>query len=275
MAAMVEHIYHVLSNHRLLKIPLVIIVTLLTVAFLAFAPEGLLGKADAVGYAVCHRIDLRSYHIGDRPLPLCARCTGMYLGAIVGLLYQSLIGKRCSGTPPWRVIIVFAILALAFVVDGVNSYLTLFPRFPHLYNPQNTLRLITGTGMGLVISALLYPSFQQTIWQNYKEEAALRDLRRLAILLLLAALVIGLVLTQNPLILYPLALISAGGVLILLTMIYTMLWIIVLRRENRYLHWQELSTFLILGFGFAVLQIFLIDIGRYILTGTWDGFHIG
>ncbi|GAB4476001.1 MAG: hypothetical protein Kow0088_13470 [Anaerolineales bacterium] len=272
---MVEHIYHVLSNHRLLKIPLVIIVTLLTVAFLAFAPEGLLGKADAVGYAVCHRIDLRSYHIGDRPLPLCARCTGMYLGAIVGLLYQSLIGKRCSGTPPWRVIIVFAILALAFVVDGVNSYLTLFPRFPHLYNPHNTLRLITGTGMGLVISALLYPSFQQTIWQNYKEEAALRDLRRLAILLLLAALVIGLVLTQNPLILYPLALISAGGVLILLTMIYTMLWIIVLRRENRYLHWQELSTFLILGFGFAVLQIFLIDIGRYILTGTWDGFHIG
>ena len=39
--------------------------------------EGILGHADEIGYAVCHQIDLRSFHIGDRPLPLCARCSGM------------------------------------------------------------------------------------------------------------------------------------------------------------------------------------------------------
>src|SRR5450759_1456011 len=45
-------------------------------------PPGLLGKADAIGYAVCHRISERSFHIGSIQLPLCARCSGMYLGAV-------------------------------------------------------------------------------------------------------------------------------------------------------------------------------------------------
>ena len=51
-----------------------------------FTPAGLLGKMDAIAYAVCHRIVQRSFSLGDRPLPLCARCTGMHLGAFFGLL---------------------------------------------------------------------------------------------------------------------------------------------------------------------------------------------
>ncbi|MCX8062316.1 MAG: DUF2085 domain-containing protein [Anaerolineales bacterium] len=272
---MVRLLQRALVHPKFLKFPLIFLVTLLVLGFLTFTPEGLLGKADAIGYAVCHRMDLRSYHIGDRPLPLCVRCTGMYLGAMVGLAFQWVSSKRCAGMPPRRVTAVLALLVLAFAVDGINSYLTLFPRMPSLYSPQHTLRLITGTGMGLVISAMLYPAFQQTIWQEVSQEAAIKNLRQLFILFLLTAGVDGLVLTQNPFWLYPLALISAGGVLTLLTMIYTMLWVIVLRHENRYANWRELSLFLWAGFGFALLQIILIDIGRFLLTGTWDGFHIG
>ncbi len=40
-------------------------------------PPGLAGKADAVGYAVCHRIADRSFHVDGVQLPLCVRCTGM------------------------------------------------------------------------------------------------------------------------------------------------------------------------------------------------------
>jgi hypothetical protein len=36
------------------------------------APPGLLGKADSIGYAICHRIDERSFQIFGRQLPLCA-----------------------------------------------------------------------------------------------------------------------------------------------------------------------------------------------------------
>ena len=54
----------------------------------AIAPPGLLGKADAVGYAICHRIGERSFHIGDRQLPLCARCTGEFFSAAIGVKCQ-------------------------------------------------------------------------------------------------------------------------------------------------------------------------------------------
>ena len=258
-----------------IKIPLSALVLLLTIGFLVFTPEGLLGKADAIGYAVCHRIDVRSYHIGERPLPLCTRCTGMYLGAIIGLVFQHRFGKRCSATPPRRIIAIFAFLALAFAVDGLNSYLTFFPALPHLYPPTNSLRLITGSGMGLVIAAMLYPAFQQSVYRQVRDEPALKTLSQVFSLLLSTAFLDLLVMSQNPLLLYPLALLSAAGVLILLTMIYTLLWIIVLRRENQYNHWREYATFIIAGFGFALLQIILIDLGRFLLTGTWDGFHIG
>ena len=77
--------------------PVLLAVGLLLVGWLFNTPGGLLGKADAVGYAVCHRIDLRSFYIGDRQLPLCARCTGMYLGAMLGLVYQVFFGRRRAG----------------------------------------------------------------------------------------------------------------------------------------------------------------------------------
>ena len=46
-------------------------------AWLLGTPPGILGKADAIGYAICHRILTRSFHVHDRALPLCARCTGI------------------------------------------------------------------------------------------------------------------------------------------------------------------------------------------------------
>ncbi|MFC1936831.1 hypothetical protein ACFLYP_04105 [Chloroflexota bacterium] len=45
---------------------------LMLVGWLLNTPTGLLGKADAIGYAVCHQIAHRSFHIGDRPISLCA-----------------------------------------------------------------------------------------------------------------------------------------------------------------------------------------------------------
>ena len=248
---------------------------LLAYDWLLNTPAGLLGKADALAYAVCHRIELRSFHLGDRALPLCARCTGMYLGAVLGLVFQYSRSRRRGGFPPWRVAGVLGALTLAFGVDGVNSYLHFFPGMPVLYEPQNWLRLVTGMGMGLGISAMLYPAFQQTVWAARDPRPALGDLRSLAILLTLAVFLVLVVLTENPLFLYPLALISAGGVLLVLALTYTLICVVALRRENHFQRWQALAVPLLGGFGLALLQIALVDWGRYLLTGTWGGFHLG
>jgi uncharacterized membrane protein len=245
------------------------------IGWLLNTPAGILGKADAVGYAVCHRIDVRSFHLGARQLPLCARCTGMYLGAMLGFAYQLVIGKKRSGTPAWSVIACLAIFLAAFGVDGVNSYLHFFPGAPSLYQPQNWLRLLTGSGMGLGIAAMIYPAFNQTVWSEWDVRPALGSLRSFGLLVLLALIMDLLVLTENPLVLYPAALISAAGVLILLSLIYTMVWLMVLRKENRFQRFSQLILPFTGGFAFSLLQIAAFDFVRYLFTGTWEGFHLG
>lgn len=250
-------------------------VALLLIGWLLNTPAGLLGKADAVGYAVCHRIDLRSFHLGVRQIPLCARCTGMYLGALLGLGYQYYLGRRRAGSPPVRVILILVILGLGFFIDGANSFLSLILPAPLLYEPQNWLRLVTGTGMGIVIAAALYPAFNQTVWADWDKRPALPGLRQLFGLLALAALLVLMVSSENPLVLYPLALISAAGVLVLLALVYMMVLLIVLRKENQFMRLPQMAVFLVGGLGMGVVQIILLDLGRYLLTGTWDGFHLG
>lgn len=258
-----------------LKGLVVLAVGLLLVGWLLNTPAGLLGKADAIGYAVCHRIDVRSFHLGDRPVPLCARCSGMYLGAVLGLIYQSVLRQRRAGTPPWRVLLPLGALVLAFGVDGLNSYLHFFPGAPGLYEPQNWLRLLTGTGMGIVMSVALYLAFNQTVWKDWDRRPALDGIGPLVGLLALAVILDLVILTENPLILYPLALISAAGVMLILSMVYTMVWLMVLRMENRFQSIVQLFLPLTGGFGMALLQIAILDFVRYLFTGTWDGFHLG
>jgi uncharacterized membrane protein len=44
---------------------------------------GLVVAAYAVGGVVCHQLSERSFHLASAQLPVCARCTGIYLGAAV------------------------------------------------------------------------------------------------------------------------------------------------------------------------------------------------
>jgi uncharacterized membrane protein len=263
---------------------LVVLAALLVfIGWILNTPPGLLGRADAIGYAVCHRIDARSFHIGSRQLPLCARCSGMYLGAVIGLAYQMVFARKRSGTPHWSVIIPLVLFVLAFGIDGSNSYLYLiketYPdalaRLPNLYVPNNTLRLLTGSGMGLGIAAMLFPAFNQTMWKDADDRRVFPDLKSFAPLFGLTLLLDLLVLTENPVVLYPVAFISVGGVLILLMMVYSMIWVMLMRQENEFTRFSQLWLALAAGFTIAMLQIAAIDLLRFWLTGTWGGFSLG
>jgi uncharacterized membrane protein len=252
---------------------LLVLLGILLVVWLALTPPGLLGKADAIGYAVCHRIAERSFLLGDRQLPLCSRCSGMYLGALAGFLFQAGLGRR-GGLPGRRIQALLAVFLLAFAVDGINSYLTFFPQAPNLYVPQNGLRLLTGTLVGVGIAALLLPTFHQVIWQQWEDRPALSSFRQMLLLLPLAGVISASVASENPLLVYPLALLSVVSLLVILVLAYTLVWTMLLKRENSFATWKQLQPVLLLGILTTLLQIGAIDAGRFLLTGTWNGFSI-
>lgn len=262
-----------INGSRLASIFLIVANSLIFLAWLIYTPPGLLGKADAAGYAVCHRIAERSFWIGDRQTPLCARCSGMYLGALLGIGYLSRYGKR-SGMPSLKVSVILALFLIGFAIDGGNSYLRFFPNAPGLYQPQNWLRLATGTGVGLGIAAMLVPVFHQVVWQTFDNRPALAGLRDLLPLLGLALLLDLAVMSNNPLLLYPLALFSGFGIILILALVYTIVWLMLTKKENRITHFQGLKIAGMAGLLTAMVQIFLLDILRFWITGTWGGFNL-
>ena len=121
------------------------------------AHDPALTGGDYVGAAICHRITSRTFTINGRQLPLCARCTGMYLGVALSFGVLLLAGRtRRTDLPPLPLLLTLVGFIGLMGVDGLNSYSHFFPTFPHLYEPQNWLRLVTGMGAGLAMGLLIF-----------------------------------------------------------------------------------------------------------------------
>jgi uncharacterized membrane protein len=246
------------------------------------APPGILGKADAVGYAVCHRIDERSFHLLGRQLPLCARCTGEFYAAGLTLLFLAFASPKQSGMPGWKLGAPLLLFLLAFALDGSNSYLYLlkqtsagaFANIPNLYIPNNTLRLFTGSGMGIALGAILYPAFNGSAWRNHDSAPAL-NWKKLGILAGGIVIINLLILSEHPVILYPIALVSVAGVFSLLVLVFGMVWVLMMRLENEFDSLTQMWMPFLAGATLALLLITLIDLLRLRLTGTWGGFPLG
>lgn len=256
---------------------------LVLAAFLFITPPGLLGKADGIGYAVCHRIDERSFQLpGGRQLPLCARCTGEFNAAAITLVFLGFVSRKRGGMPRKSILAVLTVFFLAFGVDGSNSYLYLLkqtyegflPQIPNIYIPNNTLRLLTGSGMGIAIATVLFPVVNQTLWRAADERPALtwKEFGGLLGIILLVDLGI---LSEQPVFLYPIAFLSVLGVLALLAMVFSMVWVIIMKQENSFENLKQLWMPTLAGVTLTFLMISIIDLLRLKLTGTWGGFPLG
>lgn len=94
------------------------------------------------GNKTCHQLDERSFHIGIRKFPVCARCTGIYVGALVSIVISFWLQSP----------IMFVAMLLPMILDGTIQYFT-------KYRSTNALRFITGAvfgyaTVGLVASAV-------------------------------------------------------------------------------------------------------------------------
>lgn len=237
------------------------------VAIWFITPGGLLDKADHVGYAVCHQLPIRTPFFGGRQLPLCARCSGQFLGALAGLALLIALGRgKAAQLPPRPVIVVLLGFLAAWALDGFNSYLTFFPGVPHLYEPHNILRTTTGAMQGVALISLVLPFFNVTLWARPDQRPTIGSLREVLWLLGLIALIVAAVGSEWAPLLYPLALLSVAGTLMMLTLVTTMLVTLGLRRDGRAQSWRAALPLLIAGLALALLIVLGINLLRAWLT---------
>ncbi len=238
-------------------------------AVLILSPGDLLGKADHVGYAVCHQISVRSYFFGDHQLPLCARCSGQYLGALFGLVLLVILGRgKAAALPPTGIVLLLLGFLAVWAFDGLNSYLTFFPGLPHLYEPQNILRVTTGAMQGVALIALVWPFYNAGMWAHPSPQRSIRNWREVGLLVLIIVAIVVLVNSEIQQLLYPLALLSVGGTLMMLTIVNTMLVTIALRRSGTVERWRDTLPLIVAGLAMATLEIIAINVFRAWLTSS-------
>ncbi len=85
-------------------------------------------------FMFCHRKPERSFHFKGKQFPVCARCTGIILGWIIGIILAILFGGI-----RWYFIIP---MLLPAIFDGTLQLLT-------SYTSNNIKRLISGTLLGI------------------------------------------------------------------------------------------------------------------------------
>jgi uncharacterized membrane protein len=219
------------------------------------------------GGGICGQIPGHSFIIGGSQLPLCARCTGTYLGVLLGFLGLAALRRwRASGLPPNEVSASLVSFIILWGIDGLNSFLALLPKAPHLYEPHNLLRLITGTLNGLALSIIVYPIFNFVLWREADTNRVIRNWRELGYLLIPTALLVWIVQMQASFLLYPVAALSILGVLVILTLINTMIILIVTRRESKAESWSGAILPLLSGLLATFLELSALGWLHFALT---------
>lgn len=251
--------------------PVFVLIALAVVAVLL--PKQVIQSLDAVGYAVCHRIPERSFFIDGIQLPLCARDTGMFSGALLGITSFAVVQrKRVAQFPRRPFLFVLAAFFLVWGFDGFNSYMLLLRGQVLIYMPQNWLRLVTGAFMGVTLSSFVVPLFNSAVWKPEltSGEPSVASWRTVARLACIAVGIIAVVLWQPDFLYGPIALISTLGVLTLLVVVNMLLVILLMKRESRHERWGQLVLPLIAGLCSTFTEILLIDIVRAALTQQFN-----
>jgi uncharacterized membrane protein len=261
------------TNEGLRRRRLAVGAVFLSVLVIAFAvivpPHSMLDKADLPGYAVCHRIPERSFILAGRQLPLCARCTGTFVGAMLGLLAMILLRRpKASRMPPVSVLATLVAFVGFWAFDGLNSYLTLILGNPPLYEPQNWLRLATGLLNGLALIIIIMPILNFTLWRDTVKEPVIRSVWELLAFLPVIALLVLVIQAEIGFLLYPLAITSSLGVVVMLALINSMIAAVVLGREGYARTWRQAAVPLIVGAALALLLIAGMALLRDYLTTT-------
>ncbi len=226
---------------------------------LAFAPGGtLIERLRALDGGICAQLPTHSFYPGGERLPLCARNTGIYLGFIIGTIAFFARGKGRTVQPPrgWVALVLLGFIAL-MGIDGFNS-LFLDLHLPHLYQPNNLLRLTTGLLTGTAMSAFLLPIAGGILWRKPDPSKAYGSLRFLVPLAPVLVVAFAAVATQWAWLLYPIAILSSVGVVLALTLINQTFVLALSGRVERFTRWVQVAPVFALSVALAVTELLLL-----------------
>jgi uncharacterized membrane protein len=111
--------------------------------FAPLLPAGIDAAVYAGGGVVCHQLPGRTFHLSSGPLAVCARCSGLYLGAVIGFGTIVLLRRRTV-----RFNHALAVLG----VSAVPTAATLVGEWIGLWLVGNASRFVAALPLGAIVA---------------------------------------------------------------------------------------------------------------------------
>jgi uncharacterized membrane protein len=99
-----------------------------------------------VGSVVCHQIPERSFHLSGMQFPVCARCTGLYLGGAIGMALWLASRERNLSSRTARI---------ALLVAAVPTLVTFATAEVGWWDPINAVRATIAALLGVVAGVVV------------------------------------------------------------------------------------------------------------------------
>jgi uncharacterized membrane protein len=137
---------------RLARIAFVFLATT-WVVLLATAPSAALGAPlSAITYAfgsvLCHQRPERSFYAGLAQVPVCARCSGIYLGAVAGALVAMVASAPLNGSR----LRTRAGIRTALVASAIPTAVTWLLEAAGIWAASNAIRFIAALPVGAAVA---------------------------------------------------------------------------------------------------------------------------
>jgi uncharacterized membrane protein len=183
------------------------------------------------GYAVCHCLPSRTLTVGGHFLPVCSRCTGIYLGIAATYVFLLLRrGFKVNALPRMGFSLAVAAMLLPMAVDGVSSYLG-------LRETTNVLRFLTGLVAGAALPIFAFPLLSPELTVGGGKRGVVRPFGGPwdgVIWLGLLAAAGAVVFAPWPGLYYPLAILAVAGLVGIFFNLALVIWEMVLERAGRW-----------------------------------------
>ena len=120
-----------------------------------------------IGSLVCHQLPERSWRLWTAQMPVCARCTGIYLGAAIAALMSAVFRsperlallRAGKAREPFR----RAAARVALATAALPSLATLVYEWTTGITPSNALRFVAGIPIGVVVAWLIVSAAEDQV----------------------------------------------------------------------------------------------------------------
>jgi len=113
--------------------------------------------AYAVGSVICHQLPERSFHLWAAQMPVCARCTGIYVGAAIGAIASVTVRLKkdtTSQTVRLKADTTYNAKS-ALIIAAIPILATLVYEWTTGHTPANWIRAAAGVPIGGAIASVM------------------------------------------------------------------------------------------------------------------------